>query len=174
MTSRSKAAARLTGLLIGCGLCVGFLLSGRLPDSSGELPARLTLVSAPTSELAVSPAGRFLSQRELIPGAPRAGARGTVSARNRTRAPLAVRLRALPSSGELDELLRIRITADGAGIFRGKLRRLRRWSARAFRLAARQGKRIELRAWLPSSVTDGYQARTVELRVEWKTRALGA
>lgn len=172
MTTRSKAWARLTGLLIGCALTAGFVLSGRMPQNGGALGARLTMVAGSTADLAVSPADSFLSTSDLRPGAAIATGKGTLT--NRTAAMLWVRPRALASSGDLYDLVRIELTVGGERVFRGRLGDLRHRGARPFGLRPGQKKRVDVRAWLPSSATQGYQARAAKVTLEWKTRAVEA
>ncbi len=173
MTSPSKALTRLLGLLIGCGLCVALVASGKMPDNPGSLTTRLSMEAAPTADLTVSPSGRFISARNLKPG-PKNGVRGSVTLVNGGAAPLSVRARGLNSTTELNRLLRIQIRAGDQEVFRGRLRRLRRWTARSFRIAPRAKQRVRVRAWLPSSLTKGRRARVANLTFEWRARVLGA
>jgi len=166
MTAKNSGYIRFTGLLLGCALAVGLVLSGRTPAGHAGSPASLTISSKPTTELGVSPVGELLSERNLKPGGREAHA--TIGLANFTARALSVRLRVASSGQDLDRILVIELGTAGERVFRGRLGELRSWSARRLRLAPRQKRRVEVRAWIPASVRDGYHGRSADVEFEWK------
>ncbi|MDQ3871134.1 MAG: hypothetical protein M3301_05915 [Chloroflexota bacterium] len=146
-----------------------------MPQSDAPLGARLTVAFKPLGELATAPASRpLLLADQLTPHTPRDMAPRRVAVTNLTARTLSVRMRATASGPELDELVAIEVEAGGKRVFHGKLRELRRWTARGFTVRGRDTQQIELRAWLPPSASEGYQGRSVELTLEWKPRLVRA
>ena len=172
MSTRSKRWVRLAGLLIGCGLSFGFVLSTRPPENGGPPPASLRMDFGSTDELLVSERGRFGVAPDLRPGVLEGAARGRAKVRNPTDATLAVRLRAHPSIRDLDNLLQVAATVGGKPLFRRTLGELRAWSEERFNLARGQGRTLELRVWLPASVSDGYQARAADVTLQLRADPL--
>lgn len=172
MTARSKALARTAGLLIGCGLSMSLVASGHMRDNPASLNTHLSVDADPAVDLSVSPSGRFISARNLKPGA-KNGVRGSVTLRNGSAETLSVRARGLNSTTDLNRLLRFQIRAGEREVFRGKLRQLRRWTVRSFRLAGRGKQRVIVRAWLPPWLTKGHRARVANITFQWKGRVVG-
>jgi hypothetical protein len=174
MSSASKRWTSGVGFLLGFGLAVGIVLLGRVPQSDTPLGARVTVGSKPLGELAIAPAGPpLVLADQLTPDSSRDRAPRRVEVTNLTANTLSVRLRATASSAELDELVAIEVEAGGKRVFEGKLRELRRWTARAFKLRGKHTEQIDLRAWLPPSTRGDYQGRSVKLTLEWKPRLVG-
>ena len=90
------------------GLAVAAVLVGhwRVPRETAMTGVDVRMSSAPTGELAVSPAGTFLTATGLMPGAE--PGTGVVTIRNQTARRLAVTLRLSPSSPELDDAVEVR------------------------------------------------------------------
>jgi hypothetical protein len=167
MKANTIKLLRFTGFAAGAVLAFGLVLSGRMPPSQAEAPARLSISSKPTPELGVAPAGaRFLDTRRLLPG--RRPASGTLTLSNYTGRPLAVRLRATSPQRDLDPVVRIAVQVGRRQVFNGPLATLRSWSRLAVRLRARQRRQVQFRAWVPMSVKTGYEARSAEVELEWK------
>jgi hypothetical protein len=174
MTAAIKRWTSGVGFLLGVGLALGVVLVGRMPQSDTPLGARVTVAFKPLGELATAPAGRPLVLADgLTPDSSRHRAPRRVAVTNLTASKLSVRLRAAASDTELDELVAIEVEAGGKRVFEGKLRELRRWTARGFTVGGKHREQIELRAWLPPSVTKDYQGRSVDLTLEWKPRLVG-
>ena len=140
-----------------------------MPPGEGPLGLDLRVTASPTAELAASPAGPLLTATRLVPRTRRSGAEGTAHVVNQTGRPLAVKLRALPSSGDLDELLMLELWADGQPLRRARLGQLRRFGRERFVLASGQTRRVRVRASLPSSVEHGYEGRIEDVRIEFDT-----
>ena len=170
MSAFAKHTARFLGLLAGAGIAFAFLLAGRVPASTGELPAALTLDLGRSGELLVTPGGPLLTARELTPGGRRSTGRAALS--NPTRVPLSVRPRVARGSRHLDGLVWIRLRIDGARVYDGTLGGLRRRGAPPFEIAPGERRRITLTAWLARGAT-GYEARRTRAALELIT-AVGA
>jgi len=141
----------------------------RIPGGTGELGADVTFITGPTGQLAVSQAGAVLQLNGLQPadGPTRTG-RFTVT--NIAPDTLSIHLRALPSIGDLDGLLRVRVTAGGGDLFDGSLSGLTGGSPLSFRLGSGRSTELVVAAWLPSSVTSGYQGRIDDVTLQLDPR----
>ena len=170
MSARAKTTARAGGFVAGLAVAAGFVVSGLTPASDAHLGARVTFQTLPTGELAVRPEGRFLEVESLDASGPEGAARGVTTLTNQTAVPLALRARVLPSSRNLDDLLRVRISAAGKEIFDSTLARLRDWTRSSVRVASGEDARVVVSAWLPRSVHQDYEARGTKLTLVWKTR----
>jgi hypothetical protein len=164
MASQIEWASRLAGLLLGIALAAAGVTSWRVPGGSGSVDADVRLLSAPTGELQVSPMGLFLSAPSLAPGDE--AVRGELLVRNQTGSALDVRLRALPSSPDLDELLVVRMDIGKDRIFEGTLGGLRTWTERSFQLASDERRVLRAEAWFPRRVTSGYEGRIADVTIE--------
>ena len=162
--------ARLLGFVAGLGVAAAFVVTGLTPASNLHLGAQVTFQTMPTGELAVRPEGRFLDAPSLDPGGVDDAARGVTTITNQSAVPLSLRTRVLTSSHNLDRLLRVRLAAAGKRIFDGKLGELRDWTPGSFRLGSAVEARVVVRAWLPRSVREGYEARGAKLTLIWRTK----
>jgi hypothetical protein len=163
---------RRAGFVFGLALVGVALLGWRIPAGEGRLAgADLIFSSAPTGELAVSPAGPFLTLASFGPSS--GAATGEFEVANRTGRRLAVRARVLPDSYDLDRRLRVRLSSGAAAVFRGDLGRLRVWTTGSFVLGPGERRRLELQAWFPASVHDGYEGRIASVALQLQARRLG-
>ena len=166
MKAQTSHILRFTGFAIGAVLAIGWVLSGRMPESQAEAPARLSIASQPTTELGVSPAGaRFLTGRLMPAGRP---ARGTLTVSNFGRRPLRFRMRVKSPQRDLDAVVRLRVQAGERRIFEGPLAGLRAWTRSGVRVLAGRRQEVDFRAWVPMSVESGFEGRSVELQLEWQ------
>lgn len=163
MSALAKHTARFVGLVAGAGIAFALLLAGRVPASTGELPAALTLDLGRSGELVVSPRGPLLTARELTPGGRRSTGRASLS--NPTRVPLSVRPRVARGSRHLDGLVWVRMRIDGERAYDGTLGGLRQQGAAPFEIAPRARRRITLTAWLAPGAT-GHEARRTRAALE--------
>ena len=167
MKANTNHLLRFTGFAGGAVLAVGLVLSGRMPESRAEAPARLSITARPTSELGVAPAGvEFLATRRLLPGG--RPARGRVAVSNFTGRRQSLRLRVSSAQRELDSVVRIDVRAGGPQVFEGRLAELRSWTRGSLEFRPRGRRKVEFRAWVPISVKSGYQGRSADLELEWK------
>jgi hypothetical protein len=160
--NRIESYVRRAGVFAGVALVAVVVLAFRIPDGSGTLGADVIVAISPTGELGVSRPGPFMSATGLRPGGTMSG---EVEVANQTGRPLAVRLRALPDSKDLDRLLVVDVRAGGARLFHGRLRGLRAKTP-AFRLDSGRKRALRIRASLPASVRSGYAGRIETISLE--------
>jgi hypothetical protein len=122
-----------------------------MPAGGAPLGADVTIAVQPTGELGVTPAGRMLTVTGLKPGPRSKGARGSVAVRNQTATRLAVALRALPSSRDLDDSVFVVVRAGGRELFGGALGELRSWTKRSLVLGPGDEAKVKAVAWIPRS-----------------------
>lgn len=161
--ARTQRLARPVGLLLGLALAA--LLATGLDVAAGTGTARTDVTFSATSsgELEVGPTGPFLRLASLEPGdEPREAA---LEARNQTGETLPVHVRALPSTPDLDGLLRVRLMAEGSVLFDGTLGELRDWTDRTLPVASGTSAALEVSAWLPPTA-EGWQGRVVDVPLE--------
>ena len=109
---RRLDAAWLTGLVAGLAAVSCLLLWWQVPGGRGAVGADVRFASAPTGALAVAPAGDFLAAVDLKPGHSRSG---TLTIDNQTARPLAVSLRMVETTQDLDDVVHVIVTSpDGA------------------------------------------------------------
>jgi hypothetical protein len=167
---RLETPSRLLGLTLGIGLAVLLMISWRIPGGSGHLGADVSLVAIPPGELVVSSDNRFAAARDLEPG--RGEARGTLGVRNIAGRAQTVRVRALPSTRDLDRLLQLELRAGGRVIARGPVGDLRRFG-RAFTIPSDRSTRLEARAWLPGSAGGGWRGRIADVTLDFSAKSVG-
>jgi hypothetical protein len=158
---------RSAAFLAGLGVAAIAVAGWRVPTQSTP-GASLKVVAVGTNELVASPAKPFLTTSNLKPGSSKGGAGGRVTLTNTMAQPLAVRIHALPSSPDLNHVLRVRATAAGKPLFRGTLGDLRSWTKRQFVIQSHSRAALEMQSWVPASVKDGYQNRVAKVTVEYK------
>lgn len=165
-----ESGKRIETYLRGAGVAAGIVLVAvlalafRVPDGSGKLGADVIMSISPTGELGVSRPGPFMSATGLRPSG---SFRGETTVHNQTGSRLAVRLRALPDSKDLDRVLWVEVSAGVTRVYAGTLAGLR-GSTRAFELASGGRRALRIRASLPNGLKRGYAGRieTVKLELE--------
>ena len=169
-TSLTKLPARPSGFVLGLGAALVLVLEGQMPPGEGTLGLDLRVSASPTAELAASPQGPLLTATRLVPRTSHSAAEGTAQLTNQTGRRLAVKLRAVPSSGDLDELLVLELWADGQPLRRARLGELRRFGRERFVLESGETQSLRVRASLPSSVERGYEGRIEDVQLDLETR----
>jgi hypothetical protein len=159
---------RRIAFAVGLALAAAGIFSLQVTNGSERLGANLTMETTSTGELLVRPNGSFLSGRHLTAGEL---AEGRVRVRNQTGTVLAVRVRTVASSRDLDHALLVRAYADGRLIFDGQLGELRSWSSRAFEVNVSQS--ADVRMVVSVAGGGGYEGRTAEARLEFRSKPLG-
>jgi hypothetical protein len=160
--NRIESYVRRAGVAAGVVLVAVLVVAFRIPDGSGTLGADVILSVSPTGELGVSRPGPFMSATGLRPGG---ALSGEVDVTNQTGKRLAVRLRALPDSKDLDRLLVVDVRVGDTRLYRGPLGGLRA-NTRAFRLDSGRQQPLRVRASLPASVREGYAGRIQTIKLE--------
>jgi hypothetical protein len=161
------------GVLMGAGLAVFGLAAARPSADFTDLPARASVIVAPTGELALTPAAptAVLAPRAVVPGT--APVRAEVLVRNQTGRTLTVGLRATAPARDLDGLLRVRLSADGEPLADTTLQGLRAGTSTTLTLLRGAGRTLRVELWIPGSITAGYQGRTAAITLEPVVRIAG-
>jgi hypothetical protein len=157
---------RAIGAAIGLGLVAALIVAARPAGGhGGVLPASLRFTAALDGVVAAEPAAPkpLLASGPMRPGS---HARGDFTLRNQTGETLAVRLRAKPSSTELDGTAQVRLESRGVVLSEGTLQALRQGTAQALRLPAGGAAEVHVVAWIPAEVETGYEGRNVAVALE--------
>jgi hypothetical protein len=163
----SNRLARLLGLGLGIALAAAALLTWRVSGGERALGADVRFEALQTGPVGVTPVHPFASTPSLLPGS---AVSGDVALRNQTGAPLALRLRALPSTSDLNALLRVRVSAGAKTLYDGSLGGLRSAGTSRLRLASAQSASVHVNASLPASVRSGFEGRIVDVSLEIDSR----
>ena len=169
--SRREGWLKAGGFLLGVSAIAVAVATWRVPAGTGTPPAELVLTANQTGELAVSPAGTVLRHRELKPSGRSDSATARLRIRNQTAGKLRVALRVGGHSRDLDRLLRVEVEAGTTRLFAGQLEGLRAWTAKSFALERGAARGVRVRAWLPRSVTSGYEGRIAAMTLEFRARS---
>ena len=155
---RIDSRIRVIGLIIGTALAAGVIGTSRIPAGAGALGADVSMVAAPSGELAVGRSGVVLRGTSLTPAT--GAAKGSVQLLNQTASPLSVHLRGIPDTPKLDRALWVRVTGPGGEeLYRGPLEGFRQWTAAVVTLEPGAWRSIGLEAWVPDDVAPGYAGR---------------
>lgn len=162
--NRIESYVRRVCIVAGVAVVAVVMLAFRIPDGSGTLGADVIVAISPTGELGVSRPGPFMSVTGLRPGGTLSG---EVDVFNQTGRRLAVRLRALPDSKDLDRLLVVDVRAGHATrpIYTGLLGGLRAKTP-AFRLDSGRKRALRVSASLPAGLATGYAGRIETISLE--------
>ena len=169
--ARIDRGLRWGGFVIGAAVMIIALLSWRIPGGNGIPGLDLTITVDPTGELQTTPAGPVFFSNGITPGLAHA-THGSFVVRNRTGTTLDVRLRALPSSFAVDDILRVEVKAGDVELFSGTLRELRRWTGNPITLISGASRVIAVVAWLPADATS-YQGNQ-DVSLEFLSAPVGA
>jgi hypothetical protein len=169
--STTDTFTRVLGAAIGLCLVAALIVASR-PASGhgGVLPARLTFTAGLDGAVAIAP----MAPKPLLetgPMRPGSHAGATMNVRNQTGESLAVRLRAKPSSTELDGTAHVRLTSRGKTLADGTLQELRQ-GTEPLRLAPGAAARVQVIAWIPAETETGYEGRNVAVALEPAEQAL--
>jgi hypothetical protein len=167
--SLSHRVARPLGILLGVAIAAVALVSWRVPGGQRTLGADVRMEALQTGPVGVAPLQPFLSTPSLLPGST---VSGDVTLRNQTGVPLSLRLRALPSTPDLDSLLQVRVSAGTRTLYDGSLGGLRTAGTAPLRVASARSAQLEVRATLPASVRSGFEGRIVDVTLQTNSRAV--
>jgi hypothetical protein len=159
---RIESYVRRAGFAVGVALVAVLAVAFRVPHGTGTLGADVILSLSPTGELGVSKPGPFMTVTGLRPGR---SFDGKVTVHNQTGKRLAVRLRALPDSKDLDRILLVDLRAGATRLYRGPLGGLRN-RTRAFDLDADEQRFLHVRAFLPRGLERGYAGRVETVKLD--------
>jgi hypothetical protein len=163
ITLSNNRTARILGIGLGIALAAAALLSWRVPGGEHTLGADVRFEALQTGPVGVAPIQPFASSPSLLPGS---AVSGDVSLRNQTGTPLALRLRALPSTSDLNSLLRVRVSAGARSLYDGSLGGLRSAGTSPLRLAPGRSAAVHVTAALPASVRSGFEGRIVDVSLQ--------
>lgn len=159
---RIESYVRRAGFAVGVALVAVLAVAFQVPHGTGTLGADVILSLSPTGELGVSKPGPFMTVTGLRPGRSFVG---KVTVHNQTGKRLAVRLRALPDSQDLDRVLLADLRAGDTRLYHGPLGGLRKLT-RAFDLAPDEQRALRVRASLPRGLKRGYAGRVETVKLE--------
>jgi hypothetical protein len=157
-------ATRVIGLLVGAGAAVVLLVATRPAAELTAAPASVRISVPTTGELEASPTAPkpALESRAIRPG--QGAQTASFSVRNQTGTELAVTFAADGGSTELDGLLRVRLSA-GDVLADTTLQGLRKGTADQLILPSGAERRVRIRAWIPGSISSGYEGRRAEFEL---------
>jgi hypothetical protein len=168
-TLNSGRAARALGGVCGVVAAAALITSWRVAPADATLGAQVRIAIGPTGEFAVKPAGTVLTGSRLRPGR---GAAGELRLTNQTPKALAVRLRAVPNSGSLDEALVVHVSAAGRTLAAARLGQLREWTPRSLAIAAGRSTTLELRTSVLAGTKGGYEGQRVDVELQLDAKPL--
>jgi hypothetical protein len=158
--------ALLAGIALAAVAAVGLKVDGGVEVP----PAEVTILTAPSQDLAVVEGSNVIETRELRPATSDEGFERRMTVRNATGGTLAVGFRAETATKDLDGALRVRIQADDQTIFEGTLTELRAGSSESFHLASHATSSISVLAWIPFTADEQtWKARGDQVRIEFLT-----
>jgi len=161
--------ARIVGFVGGVAAVAVLAAGWQIGRGTGAVGADVTVVAAPTGELAL-PSGPFVRGVGLEPGG---RAQGSVPVRNQTGSTLAVSVKVLPSIGDLDAVLRVRMTAGGHSVYEGPLGGLRDWSP-PFRLGSGRSTALGVQVQLPAGSDGASHGRIDDITLAFRSVAAGS
>jgi len=164
--------ARGIGFLAGLTIAVVAVLIWRVPAGTGSLGTDLIVATGPTGELVVSQTGPFISATGMHPGPEADAPSGSVKIENQTAVTLSVKVQALPSTKDLDSLLWIAIDAGGIELYRCPVGDIRTGTPTSFTLDSTEKTTIDVKTWLPQTVTSGYEGRIANVDLTFLSTAV--
>ena len=161
-THRISSRIRIVGFMLGMAVAAIVVGASRIPAGAGVLGADISMVVAPTGELAVKHPGRVLAGTTLTPASDPATGRFTIL--DQTMFPLNVRVRGIPDMPGLDGTLWVALTGpDDEQLFRGSLADFRDWTEDPILLEPGVWSTFGLEAWIPGDVGPGYLGRMIQV-----------
>jgi hypothetical protein len=167
LTLSKNRVARVVGIGLGIALAAAALLSWRVPGGERTLGADVRFEALQTGPVGVTPIQSFASTPSLLPGK---AISGDVTLRNQTGTPLALRLRALPSTSDLNSLLVVRVSAGAKTLYDGSLGGLRSAGTSPLRLAPGRSGAVRVNASLPAGEHSGFEGRIVDVTLQIASR----
>jgi hypothetical protein len=161
--NRHQHVVRALGAALGIGLAVAIVFLARPSASGVGLTATVRFSIPPSAELARTPPAPqpILIAASLRPGNGRAAS--SFELHNQTAETGTFDFVARPSSTALDGLLQVRLRAGAQTLASGALQGMLAGSTSTLRLPSGATRRLELEAWMPADVGDGYEGRLVDV-----------
>lgn len=170
---RTSARIRLVGFMLGLAVAATVVGASRIPAGAGVLGADISMVVAPTGELAVKHPGRVLAGTTLTPASDPATGQFTIL--DQTMFPLNVRVRGIPDMPGLDGTLWVALTGpDDEELFRGSLSDFRDWTDDPVLLKPGVWNTFGLKAWIAGDVGSGYAGRMVQVDLGFRVSKAGS
>jgi hypothetical protein len=168
----SSHLIRAAGLLLGAGIAIALLVAARPASELTSAPASVRISVPATGELEASPMAPqpALATQAIRPGEP-AGT-GSFTVRNQTGTDLQVAFAADGGSTELDGLLRVRLSA-GRTLADTTLQGIRKGTATPLTLPSGAQREVRVRAWIPGSISSGYEGRRAEFELTPEVTEVG-
>jgi hypothetical protein len=161
-THRTAARIRIVGFMLGLAVAAAVVGASKIPAGAGVLGADISMVVAPTGELAVKHSGRVLAGTTLTPASDPATGQFTIL--DQTMFPLNVRMHGVPDMPGLDGTLWVVLTGpDDEQLFRGSLADFRDWTEDPVLLEPGVWSTFGLKAWIPGDVGPGYAGRMIQV-----------
>lgn len=161
-TQRTATRIRIIGLVLGMAIAATVVGASKIPAGAGVLGADISMVVAPTGELAVRHSGSVLAGTGLTPASD--PVTGQFQILDQTMFALRLRLRGVPDSPGLNGTLWVEMTGpDGQQLFRGSLDDFRDWTESSLTVQPGVWSAFELKAWIPGDAGPGYAGRMVQV-----------
>lgn len=165
MYELTRIRTEWAALALGLALAAALVLSWRISAETTVPSAHVEIVTAPSSEFAVTPDGRTTGQGALRPSAPEGGFEREVTVRNATAGQLALSVRLPAEKSELDAALKARIAVDDTVVYDGVVRGLSQGSS-PYPMIGGQTARLSILVWIPESPSSDWKARSATLPLE--------
>jgi hypothetical protein len=169
MKARGDTLLRISGLILGLTVAASLVAASKIPPGTGVLGADVLVASGPTGELAVSPSGPFLSATNLTPAPAQDPPSGTLRVTDQTGSALEVRLRGVPDSPDMDQLLHVRVDAGSLTLYDGMLAGLRDWTSASFTLTPGERQDVTVSTWLDPQDGASWAGRVGTIFLEFDT-----
>jgi hypothetical protein len=160
-----RPSATAAGLLVGLAAVAASVPGLKVASGEGSLGADVRISVHVPGELALASSKLMVNARRLVPGTAHDEASGSAIVINQTSVPLRVHVAALPSTPQLADQLMIELRSGHRRFARGTLAQLRS-DGPGFFIPRAERRRLRVRAWLPRSVSSGYQGVLQDVMLE--------
>jgi hypothetical protein len=164
---RIDSQLRVIAFVIGMALAAGVVAASLIPAGAGALGADVTMVVAPTGELAVKRSGIVLDGNGLTPASD--PVTGRLQLLNQTGAALGVRFRGVANAPGLDRALWISVAGpEGNWLYRGPLGGFGDWTHETTVLEPGRWSTFDLEAWIPDDADPTYAGRVAQVDLAFR------
>lgn len=174
MKVRGDMAVRSAAFALGLLVAFGAVIAWRMPPGEGVLGADVIVAAANTGEVHVDPVGPFVSATGLQPGERADAPTEELALTNITALPQVVRVRALPTGEDLDEVLWVSIVSGDRELFDGPLGELRAGSPDGVTIASGQTRSLDVSVWIPDHAGEDFRGRIESIDLEVLPEAVGS